>query len=143
MEGHCSIGQSPQWAVVSMEEEEKFVFFLVLFSLHSFIYLLLYPLSFILFYILCLLHLYFNLPMLEYSVFLCLARLCSQFTCRWCALDTLNVRTGYLEKVNLAVYSWIPVHRVVSLFYMSYIAVATSRLLGPRKNFLKHYITVL
>ena len=23
MEGHCSTGQSPQWAVVSMEEEEK------------------------------------------------------------------------------------------------------------------------
>jgi polynucleotide 5'-kinase involved in rRNA processing len=23
MEGHCSTGQSPQWAVVSMEEEEE------------------------------------------------------------------------------------------------------------------------
>jgi len=23
MEGHCSTGQSPQWAVVPMEEEEK------------------------------------------------------------------------------------------------------------------------
>jgi hypothetical protein len=23
MEGHCSAGQSPQWAVVSMEEEEE------------------------------------------------------------------------------------------------------------------------
>ena len=23
MEGHCSIGQSPQWAVVPMEEEEE------------------------------------------------------------------------------------------------------------------------
>ena len=23
MEGHCSTGQSPQWAVVSMEEEES------------------------------------------------------------------------------------------------------------------------
>jgi len=23
MEGHCSTGQSPQWAVVQMEEEEK------------------------------------------------------------------------------------------------------------------------
>jgi len=25
MEGHCSTGQSPQWAVVPMEEEEEFV----------------------------------------------------------------------------------------------------------------------
>jgi len=24
MEGHCSIGQNPQWAVVPMEEENKF-----------------------------------------------------------------------------------------------------------------------
>ena len=24
MEGHCSTGQSPQWAVVPMEEEELF-----------------------------------------------------------------------------------------------------------------------
>jgi len=23
MEGHCSTGQSPQWAVVQMEEEEE------------------------------------------------------------------------------------------------------------------------
>jgi hypothetical protein len=23
MEGHCSTGQSPQWAVVSMEEKEE------------------------------------------------------------------------------------------------------------------------
>jgi len=23
MEGHCSTGQSPQWAVVTMEEEEE------------------------------------------------------------------------------------------------------------------------
>ena len=47
-----------------------FVFFsLDLLSLHSFIYLLLYPLSLILFYISCLLHLYFNLPVLECSVF--------------------------------------------------------------------------
>ena len=23
MEGHCSTGQSPQWAVMSMEEEEE------------------------------------------------------------------------------------------------------------------------
>jgi len=23
MEGHCSTGQNPQWAVVSMEEEEE------------------------------------------------------------------------------------------------------------------------
>jgi len=23
MEGHCSIGQSPQWALVPMEEEEE------------------------------------------------------------------------------------------------------------------------
>jgi len=23
MEGHCSTGQSPQWAVVSMEEKKK------------------------------------------------------------------------------------------------------------------------
>jgi len=23
MEGHCSTGQSPQWAVVAMEEEEE------------------------------------------------------------------------------------------------------------------------
>ena len=23
MEGHCSAGQSPQWAVVTMEEEEE------------------------------------------------------------------------------------------------------------------------
>jgi hypothetical protein len=41
------------------------------------------------------------------------------------------------------VYRWLPVHRVVSLFHLSYIAVAPSRLLGPRKNLLKHYITVL
>ena len=70
-------------------------------------------------------------------------RLCSQLTGRECALDKLNVRTGYLEKFNLAVYSWMRVHGVVSLFHMSYIAVAPSRLLGPRKNFLKYYITVL
>ena len=25
MEGHCSTGQSPQWAVVPMEEEESFL----------------------------------------------------------------------------------------------------------------------
>jgi len=23
MEGHCSIGQSPQWAIVPMEEEDR------------------------------------------------------------------------------------------------------------------------
>jgi len=27
MEGHCSTGQSPQWAVVPMEEEEEEVVF--------------------------------------------------------------------------------------------------------------------
>jgi len=26
MEGHCSTGQSPQWAVVPMEEEEEEVY---------------------------------------------------------------------------------------------------------------------
>jgi hypothetical protein len=26
MEGHCSTGQSPQWAVVPMEEEEESLF---------------------------------------------------------------------------------------------------------------------
>jgi hypothetical protein len=26
MEGSCSTGQSPQWAVVTMEEEEEFCF---------------------------------------------------------------------------------------------------------------------
>jgi len=25
MEGHCSTGQSPQWALVQMEEEEDFI----------------------------------------------------------------------------------------------------------------------
>ena len=44
-------------------------FLLALLSFHSFIYLLLYPLLFVLFYILCLLHLYFSLPVLGYSVF--------------------------------------------------------------------------
>jgi len=29
MEGHCSTGQSPQWAVVPMEEEEVFSVFSV------------------------------------------------------------------------------------------------------------------
>ena len=38
-----------------------------------------------------------------FSIFLSHTRLCSHFTCRGCALDTLNVRTGFLEKVNLAV----------------------------------------
>ena len=28
MEGHCSTGQSPQWAVVPMEEEEELFTFL-------------------------------------------------------------------------------------------------------------------
>ena len=27
MEGHCSTGQSPQWAVVSVEEEEEYTGF--------------------------------------------------------------------------------------------------------------------
>jgi hypothetical protein len=26
MEGYCSTGQSPQWAVVPMEEEEEYIF---------------------------------------------------------------------------------------------------------------------
>jgi len=29
VEGHCSTGQSPQWAVVPMEEEEEVVSYLV------------------------------------------------------------------------------------------------------------------
>jgi hypothetical protein len=32
MEGHCSTGQSPQWAVVPMEEEEEEVMLLLLMS---------------------------------------------------------------------------------------------------------------
>ena len=30
VEGYCSTGQSPQWAVVPMEEEERFVLSLIL-----------------------------------------------------------------------------------------------------------------
>ena len=26
MEGHCSTGQSPQWAVVPMEEDEEYIY---------------------------------------------------------------------------------------------------------------------
>ena len=32
MEGHCSTGQSPQWAVVPMEEEEEVLEFNKLFA---------------------------------------------------------------------------------------------------------------
>jgi len=32
MEGHCSTGQSPKWAVVPMEEEEEYV--KIMFILH-------------------------------------------------------------------------------------------------------------
>ena len=39
MEGHCSTGQSPQWAVVPMEEEEEeeldTVRFLIRFAINS------------------------------------------------------------------------------------------------------------
>ena len=40
MEGHCSTGQSPQWAVVRMEEEEEeyCVKNIILISLNSLIY---------------------------------------------------------------------------------------------------------
>ena len=31
MEGHCSTGQSPQWAVVPMEEEERIYIYIVLY----------------------------------------------------------------------------------------------------------------
>ena len=39
MEGHCSTGQSPQWAVVPVEEEEE-VFRSGYFPKHCFLYIL-------------------------------------------------------------------------------------------------------
>jgi hypothetical protein len=35
MEGHCSTGQSPQWAVVPMEEEEEELYNVHIFLTHT------------------------------------------------------------------------------------------------------------
>jgi hypothetical protein len=35
MEGYCSTGQSPQWAVVPMEEEEEEVLFEIMLALRQ------------------------------------------------------------------------------------------------------------